>query len=327
MTGFVPLLRSLRPHLPTTPGPSHPLRWAWRLVRRHRRLLAVTVVLRVTWELVPMLSPLVVGYIIDALTAGSPARSEMTFACLLLLAFGAVRGIAVGAYSEASARLGLAVVTDARSAVFAHLRSKPDHHLSVGDLMTRAVRDPGRLNGFIDRVFVRSVTVVSRAAFPAAMLFILNPTLALWVLAPIPVQQLVLGRLQRHLQRATRAAADAHAALTDEVHRQLSSTPAPADDALEAAARELERRELASKRLVAGLRAWVWLCMSAGIALLWFHGTRMVDEATLTVGGLVGFAGYVGFIYRPFRQLTQVVKSYESGRASLERIVEIIDRK
>ena len=274
-----------------------------------------------------MLSPLIVGHLVDTLTSGTPTHGALIASALALLGIGTVRAIAVGAYSEASARLGLAVVTDARTAVFAHLRSTADRGLSAGDLISRTVRDPERLYGFIDRVFVRSVTTICRAVFPMVMLFVLNPVLTLWALAPIPIQQLGLRRLQRKLHRATRSAADANAALTEEVHKRLTSpTSANNDDALDDCAYSLETKELRSKRLVAALRAWVWICTSAGIALLWYHGSLMVNAGTLSIGTLVSFAGYAAFVYRPFRQFTQVVKSYQAGRASLERIAELIDK-
>ena len=271
-----------------------------------------------------MLSPAIVGRLVDALTEPATAAPIIGYATAALLGLGVVRGLAVAAYSEAAARLGLAVVSDMRAAVFARLDSDAARALTTGDLLTRAVRDPARLRGFIDRVFIRSVTAVARSVFPTGMLFWLNPYLALWALAPIPIQHIGLQILQRRLQRVTRAAADAHAELTDAVHKHVSGEPETSAQ-LAPIAEHVERIEVRSQRLAAGLRAWVWLGTSAGLALAWYHGSGAVQAQTMTVGALVSFAGYAGFMYRPFRALTQVARSYQTGRASLERIAELLD--
>ena len=311
-----------------------PVAWAWQMVRPHRRLLALTVILRIGWEVSPMLVPTVVGGLVDALTATAADRTAaIATATGALVAIGLFRALAVGAYAEASARLGLAVVTDVRTSVFRALGSAQARPISSGDLLSRAVRDPDRLRSFIDRVFVRSATTIARGLFPAVMLFGSSPLLTLWTLAPLPLQQLGMHFLQRKLQRASRAAADAHAELTDHVQSFLTrrpNEPASPDGAVDEttlarAARKVEATELRSHRLVAGCRAWVWLGTSAGLALLWYHGSHAVDAGTMTVGGLVSFAGYAAFVFRPFRQFTQVLKTYQTGVASLERIAEVLD--
>ena len=317
---------------PTTQSSTSPVRWAWSLVRNHRGLLAVTVVLRVMQELLPMLVPMVVGVLVDALTrptptAGTPVDvryDPIIVAAAALAGIGILRATAVGAYTEASGRLGLAVVADIRAAVFPRLSA--NQSLSQGDLLARALRDPDRLRAFVDRVFVRSATTVVRGVFPTVMLFVLSPWLALWAISPIPLQQLGTYFLQRRLHRATRTAADSHADLTDLVQRHLNPTgeSKPSVDDLNRAAEQVERNDLTTHRIVAWIRALVWLCTSLGLALLWYHGSRAVQANMMSAGMLVSFAGYAAFVYRPFRQFTQVVKTYQSGRASLERIAEVV---
>ncbi|MEM7674609.1 MAG: ABC transporter ATP-binding protein [Myxococcota bacterium] len=307
---------------------THPLKFAWRTVRRHRRLLSMTIGLRIIWELMPMLVPLIVGRLVDELTSG-PMPSAITSAAVALLSVGLLQGLALGAYTEASGRLGIGVVADIRATVLSRLFSSRARQLNRGDLLTRALRDPDRLRGFVDRVFVRTPTTAVRTVFPTTMLFAISPDLACWALAPIVVQQAGTHLLQRRLQRATRAAAEAHAILADRVQADLNCLAPPRHSpdlsALEQASSDVERCEQTSQRMVAAIRAFVWLCTSTGLALVWYRGSYAVQAEWITVGALVSFAGYTTFVYRPFRQFTQILKTYQSGLASLERIAALVD--
>ena len=283
-----------------------------------------------------MLVPMVVGGLVDALTQSpQTAANTALAAAAALLGLGLLRALAVGGYCEASARLGLGVIADIRSSVFDQLRSPQARALSTGDLITRALRDPDRLRGFVDRVFVRSTTTFARGLFPTVMLFVLHPMLALWALAPIPLQQVLLYFLQLRLRTASRAAARMHAEMAERVQAYVSASktaadrtaaaPGPDAQQLAEAAVRVEQSELVTQRLVASIRGVVWLCTSAGIALLWYRGSIDVGSGQMTIGTLVSFAAYAGFVYRPFRQFTQVVKTYQTGVASLERIAELLE--
>lgn len=312
-------------------------------VRAHLGLLVASVVLRILWEFSPMLVPAVVGWLIDGLTGkGQPlfsfvggefGVSQVWLAAIAIVFLGVVQGIAAWGYTEMSARLSLRVVTRIRTLVFERVLSPNAPALSSGDLLSRALRDTDRLREFVDRVFIRSLTTFTRAVFPITMLFVISWRLALWALAILPLQQVISQVLQRRMQIASRAAADAHARLTEELQMRLAGVEvlhaldavSRSADSLGAHARVLEAKELRSSRLLAALRALVWTSTAVGLALVWFQGGSMVLSDQLTLGALVSFAGYTAFIFRPLRQMTNVLKTYRTRLASLERIAELTE--
>lgn len=308
-------------------------------VGAHVGLFAGAVALRILWELAPMLVPSVVGWLIDGLagdggpTFGVSRDGQVWLAAAAIALLGIVQGIAAWGYTATSARLSLRVVTRIRTKAFTRVLSPNAPPFSSGDLLSRALRDTDLLRDFVDRVFVRSLTTFIRAVFPVTMLFVISWRLALWALAILPLQQVISHVLQRRMHRASRAAADAHAQLTEELQARLAGVETlHALDAvsrtavsLEGHARTLEAKELHSSRLLAALRALVWTSTALGLALVWMQGGTMVLADQLSLGALVSFAGYTAFIFRPLRQMTNVLKTYRTRLASLERVAELAE--
>ena len=302
-------------------------------VRGHVGLLMAAVGLRIAWELSPMLVPAVVGWLVDGLASGGFTHSDVWRAAAAIGGLGVLQGLSAWGYTEVSARLSLRVITRIRGAVFRRVLAAESLQLSQGDLLSRALRDTERLRGFVDRVFIRSLTTLARAVFPMIMLFTISWALALWALALLPMQQILSYVIQKKMQRASRAAADAHAELTDALQSRLAGAQTlqvldavdRTVEALERRAHLLEEKELANSRLLAAMRALAWTCTALGLALVWMHGGQMVLGGTLTLGALVSFTGYTAFIFRPLRQMTNVLKTYRTGLASVERIVEIFE--
>ena len=342
------LLPTLRPREKARPATSsRPLRLVTQAVRAHPTLLAAALTFRIVWELLPMQVPAVVGWLVDGLSMPEPRASWLLpdvalsqtnlilVASAALLGIGLLQALSAWASTEVSARLGLAVVTRIRSQVFRRILSPVPSGYESGDLLSRALHDTARVKGFVDRVFVRSVTTGVRAVFPIVMLFVIDVRLAALTLLVLPLQQGLSHILQQRMQRASRAASAAHARLTSQVQTRLAGLASihalGAEDAcarrLDQFAEELEARELESSRLLAGVKGVVWVCTSLGTAIVWLTGSQAVIDGRLSLGTLITFAGYATFVFRPFRQMTNVLKTYRTGLASVERIVELMERR
>ena len=87
----------------------------------------------------------------------------------------------------------------------------------------------------------------------------------------------------------------------------------------------VEADELSTARLSALVRCTTWLLTGIGIMLVWWQGGTRVLAGEMTLGALVAFTGFAELAYRPFRRFTDLVKTYRSGMASLERVQELLD--
>lgn len=316
-------------------------------LRRHKALYAAVLLCRVVWEIIPMQVPVLAGALVDGLSGkglwlygvrwhDTTNADAVRIVALGLLAVAAAYGMSAYAYTVLGARLDKRFVSGLRKDVAEKvIPLSLDHHqrLGAGEIMDCLLRDTDRLRGYTERVFTRSVTNAARAGFPLVMLLLIDPWLALVALSIIPPQWVLNWRLQGRLRTATRRRRTTHTELTTAVKENLDGieTIQGLNAGRAAVARvhgwseRVEAGELHASRINALVRANVWFMTGVGLALTWWQGGLGVLAGTMTIGTLVAFTGFVDYLYRPFRHFTTIVKKYQVGTVSLERIQEFLD--
>lgn len=298
-----------------------------RIAGERRRLVAFTFFTRLADESLPLAKPLLVGAIVDTLSRGAPG--EGSFRVLLggLVMFAIGRALTALAYGLASARLGRGSAARLRAALVDTWLDRGLGALDLGDAVTRSGRDIDRMRSFVDRVYVRGPTGAVRAVGPILFLVAIDPMLAMLALSVLPVQHVFLLRLESRMQVAARRSSEASAsfvgALTHALQRRGDRDEAR-DGRLRAQVQEIERAELAVAHLQAGVRGIVVLGSGIGLALVWIFASAEVARGDMSVGELISFTGFTELVYRPFRQLASVSKTYRTGLASLERVADAI---
>ncbi len=318
----------------------------WEYLRRHKVLFTGVLLCRAVWEIIPMQVPVLAGALVDGVAGKSfrvygvhwseaTPRDAVSAAAIGLLLVALLYGLSAYAYTVLGARLDKRFVAGLRKAVAEKaILLSLDHHqrLGSGELMDCVLRDTGRLRGYTERVFTRSLTNAVRAGFPIVMLLLIDARLALIALSVIPPQWFLTWRLQRRLQQVTRLRQADHSELTTAIKENLDAieTIQALDAAKPAVARvqgwadRVEAGELETSRISALIRANVWTLTGIGLALTWWRGGLGVLDGVMTVGTLVAFTGFVDYAYRPFRHFTTIVKKYRDGTVSLERIRDIL---
>ena len=324
-----------------------PFRMTAEFLRGHKPLLGAALVARAVWELVPMQVPVLAGVVVDSLNGKARSFYGIEFSpesvhqtihlvgiCLGIIA--AVYAVSAYAYTMTGARLGELFVGSLRKQVTEKIVRLPlatQQRLGGGELLDRTLQDTGRVRNFIDQVVIRTLTNVLRVGYPLAMLLILDAWLALLALSVIPLQWLVSVKLQQRLSQVTKEKLKVRSELTLHVQETLDGAETIQCVNGETyrsgvVAREIDRvEELQQKsaRLTAMIRAVVWLSTATGVALVWWQGSLQVAQGSMSLGTLIAFTGFMEFSYRPFRFFPKVVKAFEQGRASLNRIHELLE--
>jgi ATP-binding cassette subfamily B protein len=230
------------------------------------------------------------------------------------------------------------VSADLRVRVYAHMQSLSLDFFSgrrTGDLMSRVASDTERLNSFLSSSLVDFVSNVLMALFTVAVLFWINPTVALLTVIPFPMVVFVIAmvrdRMRRGFSRVSVVSADMHSVLADTI---------PGIRVVKAFAqeeREIERFEAANQRVLeAGDRlnvVWsffspfVGFCTELGVLIVWAAGAMLVFRDAVTVGGLTAFLAYITRFYSRVESLVRMVPSTQRAAAAAERIFEILDTK
>jgi len=332
-----------------------------RLLSERKGLFAGNLALRLVKDLLPFLSPILVGMVVDLLSgvAGRDrnllgielTQNDVRSIVIIALFMGglALAKAAVGyAHTIAAAHLGRHVVQAARRDLAdAAMQMSLDERrrFNSGDLLDRCLADSKGLRGFTQNVIIRVISNTVRAVFPVVFMFMIDPLLAIVVLAVIPVQSSISAILQRRLQRQTHDARSREATHTSAVKEAIDGWNNVASvggqewaaKGINATAAASEDAKIVKKHTTASISTVISLCTAFGIAAVYaiggwqivssgvLDGTGNVAEGALTLGTLTAFVGVAKKTYAPFQAYTKIVSSYRTGLVNLERIADVLD--
>jgi len=204
---------------------------------------------------------------------------------------------------------------------------------ATGDIITRIIDDVTSMERVLIDGVEQGIVALLQIIGVGIWLFHLNPRLAAWMLLPMPV--MLAGAVwytmtARFRYRAQRKAASAmNSLLLDNLQgvRQIKSY----------AREETELERVAASAQLVGdtqlviMRTWSWyssgmtFIAALGSAIVLYIGGLDVLNGSMQFGGLVTFLLFVGMFYEPVGRLHQINQLYQAGRASSERVAEILD--
>jgi ABC-type multidrug transport system fused ATPase/permease subunit len=318
--------------LPVATGPDV-RSYAVRMLREHRRPLAVVVLLHGLAAIASVFTPALFGRLIDTVaTGGTLGRVNMLALAIVasVVAFAIFTRFAV----YASARFGERMLADIREEFVDRVLAVPlstVEKAGTGDLMTRASRDVGSLNFSVRRgvpeLFVAIVTTVV-----AAVALVLNsPLLAIPCLLGAPVLVVVsrwyLGRATPGYLRENAAYADVTDSLAESVEGARTAEAFGFGRRRRAHLDAAMVQSYAAERYTLGLRSVLFPWVDSGFAVS--------VGATLVVGGIFYFNGwastgqlaaavaYVQLMVRPIENMLMWLDEIQVGAAALARLVGV----
>jgi ATP-binding cassette subfamily B protein len=307
----------------------------WPLTRGDRAWLGLVVVCVVVAALAETAAILLFARLTDhALKAGS------------LSAFwgpaGAWLGVAVLAALVGYLGNSLAVLTAERfvlrlrASVFRHVQQLPPHFFQRhrrGDLVERLTGDVESIEQLVVSGAVGAVSAAFSALFYAAAAFWLRWDLALVTFVLAPLFLLAARRFSGRIEQSAREARAADGAITSVVEESLGNVVLT-----QAYNRQRDEEERLDREAGTWLRASVrgarlsemyeqcvevveTLCVLAVIGL----GTWEISAGRMTLGQLLAFAAFLGYLYPPVRSLGRLGLTVTAAAASARRIGEILD--
>jgi len=317
-----------------------------KLMRPYARRAAVMmalVLIGIALGLIPQqLIRVLVDRVLAPLQAGNPQLPTGTAtmwllglvgALLLIHVLTAVIGMVGG---RLASYVGTQITHDMRSRVFHHLTRQGVGYYdrySVGQLMTRVNNDTGQMRGFIQQLTSGFLAQMIRVTAVGIVLFSLNWKLALITLLPAPLVILSAVFFWKRIYPRYHRVWDARSKLNGVLNTILSGIRVV--KAFGKEGRERGRFDGSSGRMrndrrsveyqVALFNPSIGLLFQLGGILVWFIGGQWVLGHEMTLGKLMAFLGYLGMLYAPLRQLTQLTNWLTGFLTATQRVFEILD--
>ena len=203
----------------------------------------------------------------------------------------------------------------------------------LGEILTRALSDLSALREFLGRGWVFSFDALTLSVLTLLAMARLDVGLALACLVPLLFIPLVIVGVGHKVNQSTRASQDALDALALQAAESFAGARTIKAYAREQA--EAGRFALASAQARdQGLRVARWsafyeplIAAFSGlslVALFWLGGQKVLGRA-MSVGTFVALLDYVLQLSGPLRQVAMTATLYQKGKASADRLNEVLD--
>ena len=278
--------------------------------------------------------PYLVGLTIDRIRGGNhslwPLALAILGAGLVNLAFSSSRRLVAG-------QVSLGVEYDLRNRMYAHLQSLELGFFDAqqtGQLMSRATVDLQAVRFFLGYGLVFILQSLVTVVVAGALMFSLNPLLALLTLSPMPLLVWVAFRFGRLNRPASQEVQQRIAELTAEVEENVSGVRVVKAFAQEE--RQLDRfranvgrvydQQMVSTKLSAFYQPLLGFIPMLGMAAVLLVGGRQAAHGQVTLGDFVAFYGYVAMLTGPVRMLGMALGMAQRAVASGARVFQLLDR-
>src|SRR4029450_3041949 len=228
------------------------------------------------------------------------------------------------------------VIFDLRRDLYSHIQTLPLRWFDnrpTGDLMTRILEDVNSVERVLIDGIEKGTVAILQIVVVVAGMFYLSTKLALVALAPVPF--LTVGALWYTLTAYRRYRLHRHAAsaMNSLLHDNLSGIrqiksfvrEAEEDRRFNKESDELRRATFVVTRVWALYHSSMYLFGSLGVLLVTAVGAHDILSGAMQLGDLGAFFVLAIFLYEPMGKLHELNQLVQGGRASGERVFEILD--
>lgn len=304
-------------------------------LQKYRRQFTLGLLCVLVTTTIQLLSPWVLKFAIDDLTAGV-TRGKLAFYAATMLGIACVgaifrylmRKILIGASRD--------IEYDVRNEFFARLQQMPLAYYQArrtGDLMSRATNDLNAVRMMIGPAVMYSANTILVFVVAILLMLSLDTKLTLMALLPLPLVTISVRYFGAAIHKRFEA-----------IQEQLSNLSAIVQEALAGVrvvraynqeAHEIERFRAANQEFVQRNRVLIrlqglfypsmTLFLGFGSLLVLWLGSQHVIRGELTLGEFVAFNSYLVMLSWPMIAFGWVTNILQRGMASWKRMLEILD--
>ena len=324
-----------------TPPSTWTLFRLWRFARPYRGQLLAGFVLTLLGTAASLVPPYLTMPLMDDILIPYQNGKEID-PDLVALYLGGLLGAALLAWVLSWAKTYILALVSER--IGADLRTTTYEHLMrlsleyfggkrTGDLIARIGSESDRICVFLSLHLLDFATDVLMLVMTAAILFSINPWLALVTLLPLPIIvwmiHVVRDRLRTGFEKIDRVWGEVTNVLADTIPG-IRVVKAFAQEKREAERfREANRHNLAVNDKLN--KTWslfspsVSLLTELGLLVVWGFGIWQVSQGDITVGVLTAFITYISRFYGRLDSMSRIVSVTQKSASAAKRIFDILD--
>ncbi len=310
-------------------------RRVWVYARVYPLLCAATFGAAIAGTLSGLVFPKITGLVIDNVLIPKRADLLLPYVLVVVAAF-----FAQNALNALRIRFNNTfeqkVIFDLRRDLYQTLQRLPLRwydQRATGDIITRVIDDVTAMERVLIDGVEQGLIAILQIIGVGIFLFSLNARLAAWMLLPMPllfagVVWYTLTAKSRYREQR-KAASAMNSLLLDNLQgvRQIKSYAREETelDRFSTSARLVGETQLVIMRTWSVYSSTMAFFGALGSAIVLYVGGLDVLAGTMTYGELFTFFLFVAMFYAPVAQLHQINQLYQAGRASSERVAEILD--
>jgi ATP-binding cassette, subfamily B, bacterial len=265
-------------------------------------------------------------------------HKSLTFLFLTCGVFGIVAlisGCDVWATHLVTSRTTERILYALRIRLFAHLqRLGMDYYdrTHAGRIMTRLTSDVNAVAELIQAGLTNALVAIVTFTGMTVVLLVLNPTLALVVLAVIPPATVATIKYRRVVGPAYERARELNSALNTYLHETLAVLPVTQAFRREAAnlahfrglAKQQYDARTTSNRATAIYVAFIEVLAGLTVSATLLVGWRLISAGQLEVAELLPFLLYLALAFAPIQQMATVFDVYQRAKTGVTRISALL---
>jgi len=282
-----------------------------------------------------LIIPYLVKLAFDAIAAKKDSKIVMTL-CLYMVALAIAGGFFRYAMRRTMIWASREVEYNLRRKLFEKLLTLDPsyyHHTKTGDLMAHATNDIEAVRMMIGPGIMQVLNAIISTIIAIGFMFTLSPKMTLCTILPMALLSVLVNRLGGRVHRKFLAIQEHFARLTTMVQENLAGVRVVKAYLREDS--EIERFGQASRKYafmnldmmkIVGLFFPLLFAIGSAVTLLALYiGGHEVAAKQITLGTLIAFFGYLGWLMWPMMAIGWVISLYQRGTASLDRLNKIFD--
>ena len=297
--------------------------------------MTLSVICGVVFAGTNLIPPLLIRRMIEWIVEGGADESDLIGVTVSLFGLYLLRGATRYGYGVFSHMAAYRVMCNLMNRVYQHIQHLSHRFLNdqrTGSLMTRSINDIETVEDFIAHGIPETLLALIIPTSMMTVLFILNPTLAMVVLIPIPFASWLVYKYVSPVRQMWRGVRQSLTELIASVQDNISGITVIKSFAQEknSAAQIKEksvrfRDEMIQANTVSLLPAGIIEVVGGlGVVLVIWSGGGMAMRGQVSIADIFIFVVYMGHIYQPFLTLASINDVLQKATTSIDRVFELL---